>query len=347
MKVVHIESGLGNQMLSYCEYLALKKMNPNDDFYLETIIYDIPECNELICQWNGYELERIFGIDTPPNIKTLFSEKEWEKVMADIRDSKFWLRNWNYPVYITQALNNHGILLKNLRGDFEEFSASRKTSFGLPKYRQTFLFRYANYIRKKYIKRNKQPKKFSSDELFIKTDENIFSGQKLLFKYNGTDIERIEDDIRKAFVFPTISDDKNNEAIKMIKNSNSVAIHARRGDMLGYNFDCYVSGYFKRCVDYIRSKVKEPVFFFFCDPQSAEWTRKHPNVFGLNLKRDEIYFVDWNMGLDSWRDMQLMAQCKHQIITRSSFGWWGAWMNQNPDKITCSPDISINTTHHF
>ena len=24
MKVIHIESGLGNQMLSYCEYLAMK-----------------------------------------------------------------------------------------------------------------------------------------------------------------------------------------------------------------------------------------------------------------------------------------------------------------------------------
>ena len=65
MKVIHIESGLGNQMLSYCEYLALKKVNPDDDFYLETIIYDIPECNDVICQWNGYELERIFGIKEP------------------------------------------------------------------------------------------------------------------------------------------------------------------------------------------------------------------------------------------------------------------------------------------
>lgn len=26
MKVFHIESGLGNQMLSYCELLAMKKM---------------------------------------------------------------------------------------------------------------------------------------------------------------------------------------------------------------------------------------------------------------------------------------------------------------------------------
>lgn len=58
MKIVHIESGLGNQMLSYCEFLALKKSNPKDDIFIETSIYDIPECNDTICQWNGYELNR-------------------------------------------------------------------------------------------------------------------------------------------------------------------------------------------------------------------------------------------------------------------------------------------------
>ena len=72
MKVVHIESGLGNQMLSYCEYLAIKKMNPNDDCYIETIIYELPECNDIICQWNGYELNNIFGLDAP-NIKNHFN----------------------------------------------------------------------------------------------------------------------------------------------------------------------------------------------------------------------------------------------------------------------------------
>lgn len=56
MKIVHIESGLGNQMLSFCEYLALKSVNPCDDVYIENIIFKIPECNDVICQWNGYEL---------------------------------------------------------------------------------------------------------------------------------------------------------------------------------------------------------------------------------------------------------------------------------------------------
>ena len=35
MKIVHIESGLGNQMLSYGEYLVLRKLHPNEYIYIE------------------------------------------------------------------------------------------------------------------------------------------------------------------------------------------------------------------------------------------------------------------------------------------------------------------------
>ena len=111
MKVVHIESGLGNQMLSFCEYLALKKANPQDDVYIENIIFDIPECNEVISQWNGYELNRVFAIDAP-NVRSLFDDVKWNKIMAEIRASRFWVleeHNWNYPVVFTNAINNAGL----------------------------------------------------------------------------------------------------------------------------------------------------------------------------------------------------------------------------------------------
>ena len=346
MKVIHIESGLGNQMLSFCEYLAIKKVNPTDQCYIETITYDIPECNEVICQWNGYELDRIFHLNAP-NIREVFSDEAWESIMSDIRASQFWMKNWNYPVYITQAFRKAGVDLKNVLGDFEAPGSTCKTTLQLPQYKKTFLFQYLNFIRRRWLKKSYAVNRSYEEDLFIQTDDNIFAGQQLFFKYNNRGIERIEKEIREAFTFPAITDATNLRAAQEITSQQSVAIHARRGDMMSFNFDCYYGGYFKRAVHHIKSKVNEPTFYIFCDPGSVEWAKSHSKVLGLDFKRDRIQFVDWNSGDDSWRDMQLMAMCKHQVITRSSFGWWGAFLNTYPDKITCSPDGVYNTTHYF
>ena len=108
MKIIHIESGLGNQMLSYCEYLAIKKMNPQDDCYIETIIYDIPECNDVICQWNGYELDKVFNLHAP-NIHSIIDSNNWNQLIVNMICIHLYLnRSW---------IHNHIVLIVNIRFD--------------------------------------------------------------------------------------------------------------------------------------------------------------------------------------------------------------------------------------
>lgn len=351
MNIIHIESGLGNQMLSYCEYLALKQVNPGAVFYIENIIYDIPECNAVTCQWNGYELERVFGIKEPQNIRTLFTADQWNQIMRDILKSEFWTKNMNYPVHFCKAFKSVGLDLANTFGDFEAPEVLAKhhpNKSGLSyKLKHTLLWYYLRRFKETTLAqwRNQQPD--LSLRLFPETKENLFAGQKLLFKYKNSGIARIEKEIREVFRFPPINDERNLAALRQINSCQSVAIHARRGDMLGTNGYYYSTGYFKKAVSYIRKHISNPVFFIFCDPGSIQWAKENSNVLGINFNKDSVYFVDWNKSTESYRDMQLMSMCKHQVITNSSFGWWASWLNTNPGKITCSPDYRINTTHTF
>ena len=84
-----------------------------------------------------------------------------------------------------------------------------------------------------------------------------------------------------------------------------------------------------------------PTFYRFSD--KPEWVRE-------NLGFSEPARLADQSGPNAGsEDLRLMSWCAHRIIANSTFSWWGAWLNPNPDKIVVAPkqwfaDESLDTS---
>lgn len=141
----------------------------------------------------------------------------------------------------------------------------------------------------------------------------------------------VSDEIRKCFTFPQFEEEKNIALYDVIKNNNCVALHVRRGDFLSAaKFVCLgKTDYYKKAIEYMRDNTIDPFFVVLSD--DITWCKAN-----LDLGENVVY-VTWNTGEKSYRDMQIMSLCNHNIIANSSFSWWGAWLNNNHQKIVVAP----------
>ena len=140
----------------------------------------------------------------------------------------------------------------------------------------------------------------------------------------------ISDKVKEAFSFKNVSPRNCNIAREMA-SVDSVSLHIRRGDyLLLPNYCVCDEKYYESSIALIKENVASPVFYVFSnDPL---WCDSFMKQFGVPFK-----IVDWNQGNDSYQDMYLMTQCKHNVIANSTFSWWGAWLNRNAEKIVVSP----------
>jgi hypothetical protein len=119
-----------------------------------------------------------------------------------------------------------------------------------------------------------------------------------------------------------------------MKDANSVSLHVRRGDYVTHAATAKVLNpcsldYYHKAIECVSRTVTSPHFFVFSDDPA--WAQR-------NLKITfPTKYIDKNSGSQNYVDMHLMTHCKHNIIANSSFSWWGAWLNKNPDKLVIAP----------
>jgi Glycosyl transferase family 11 len=144
-----------------------------------------------------------------------------------------------------------------------------------------------------------------------------------------------QDAVRAAFQFKFPLEGEAAKLARDVAGTNSVLLHVRRGDYVAFKNMKKIMGetdivYYRRAVDYLAERVKDPTFYIFSD--DITWCREN-----IKIPFATVYVGDDSAGPKNSFHLQIMSLCNHAIIANSTFSWWGAWLNRNPRKIVVAP----------
>ena len=91
-------------------------------------------------------------------------------------------------------------------------------------------------------------------------------------------------------------------------------------------FPLYPLSFYKRSLRVIRPRG--PVLVFADRPDLARTFLRH-------LRGYDLIYID---NLNAPQQLYLMSRCRANVITNSTFSWWGAWLNSHPEKLVVAPD---------
>lgn len=112
-------------------------------------------------------------------------------------------------------------------------------------------------------------------------------------------------------------------------NKELVSLHVRRGDYLlpeHHHFCNLDNDYYGSALEPYISEVEKYHFVIFSN--DITWCKENL------IEGDMVTFIEPN---SDYVDMILMSLCDHNIIANSSFSWWSAFMNKNPNKKITAP----------
>jgi hypothetical protein len=116
--------------------------------------------------------------------------------------------------------------------------------------------------------------------------------------------------------------------------NNTISMHFRIGDYI----------YHKQCHPILPYEYYEKALFhfqqspftiiYFCEDVDIQIVEE--TIHKLKQKCSHN-FIRGDNTLQDWEQMLYMSLCSHNIIANSTFSWWGAYFNNNKNKIVCYP----------
>ena len=257
---------------------------------------------------------------------------------------------------------NYDLFIDNTSGYFKkknQFRAFELDKFAINSEYSVPELRYDNYFldfkrkikkkldlfkdKKSFLIENKDNYKNTS---FQKIDLSKFSDLLFVEGYFQSDKYFIDcrDVLINEFKIKENYINLNNHLINELKKNESVSICIRQNRFSeGKNIDKKKSikfthdtiEYIKRSILFLKNKITNPKFYI--------WSDDFSNL-DEYFDQNEFTFIK-NINNKFLNDFYLFQYSKHFIIGPTSFHWWGAWLNENPNKICLRPS-NINPSNN-
>lgn len=167
-------------------------------------------------------------------------------------------------------------------------------------------------------------------------DSNVFKlNDKLNYNFTGLFISykywySVREKIRKMYQFDPVTVAKSYSLVFSVRKSGRqvVAVHVRRGDYINGVFVNLNKSYYEAAFSFFNDE--EVTYLMFSD--DVQWCRRE--FFGKN----NVVFSEGELPIV---DMCSMSLCDHNIIANSSFSFWGAFLNKNPNKKIICPEKTL------
>ena len=239
---------------------------------------------------NGYELERVFGIKAHM-LSECFDKAVWEFILEEKKKGKS----------IPQIFCENQIeiqLLSEVGEDFKNFNPFDGKVWKIP---------YNQYM---------------PEILDLDACDNLYYHG---YWINKNWFAKYRDIFLQEFRFPKITDKKNREYLKRIRDSLSVAVQIRTGDYVTLDLAWSAELYRECFKQFVKQAPGAWECFVFSD--DIEWCKTHVQELGLDQFK-AVTYVEGNVNGKNYVDMQLMSMCKGMVMSNSAFCYLAALLNK-------------------
>lgn len=144
------------------------------------------------------------------------------------------------------------------------------------------------------------------DERIFTLDNKDFEGYWQRFEFIKELLPKLQDELSLR---DEVKTERFSQLADEIRNTESIAVHVRRGDYIGL-WPILPGSYYADAIN----KLSGDLYIFSDD---IAWCKT-----AFSKSGRKTTFVD----LEDYLSFELMRLCKHKVTGNSTFSWWAAWL---------------------